>query len=54
MSMPAETPAEVMTSPSSTHLSPGRTSIDGSSLARCSSEPQWVVAGRSRSSPAAA
>ena len=47
MSMPAETPAEVTRSPSSTSRSSGRTSIVGSSSASRSSEAQWVVAGRS-------
>jgi len=46
MSMPADTPAEVTTSPSSTNRSSPRTSMVGSSSARCSSEPQCVVAGR--------
>ena len=54
MSIPAETPAAVMTSPSSTNRSSGRTSIVGSSSTRRSSVLQCVVAGRSRKRPAAA
>ena len=53
MSMPADTPAAVITSPSSTYRSSGRTSMLGSSSRSRSSEPQWVVAGRPLSSPAA-
>ena len=54
MSIPAETPAAVTTSPESTNRSSGRTSSVGSSSASRSSAPHHVVAGRSRSRPAAA
>jgi hypothetical protein len=54
MSIPAEMPAEVTTSPSSTNRSSVRTSIVGSSWASVSSELQCVVAGRCASRPAAA
>ena len=54
MSMPAETPADVTMSPSSTYRSSGRSSIVGSSSAKVVSAAQWVVAGRFASSPAAA
>ena len=54
MSIPAETPAAVTTSPLSTKRSSGRTSIVGSIWLSESSEPQWVVAGRSFSTPAVA
>lgn len=54
MSMPADTPADVMMSPSSTKRSLGRTSIEGSILASSARSPNQVVAGRPASSPAAA
>ncbi len=43
MSMPAETPEEVMMSPSSTYRSSGRTSMVGSIVFSVSNEAQWVV-----------
>jgi DNA-binding MarR family transcriptional regulator len=54
MSMPADTPAELTMSPSSTKRSSGRTSMVPSSSASSSRDPQWVVAGRPASKPAAA
>ncbi len=54
MSIPAEMPAEVTRSPSSTNRWSVRTSIVGSSSASFSSEAQCVVAGRCASKPAAA
>ena len=44
MSIPAETPAAVITWPLSTKRSSGRTSISLPSVGRSSSEPQCVVA----------
>ena len=54
MSMPALTPEAVITSPSSTQRSSALTSMEGSASANRPSAFQYVVAGRSRSSPALA
>src|SRR5437763_616302 len=54
MSIPAETPAAVITAPVSTKRSSGRTSISRPSVGSSSSDCQWVVAGLPSSSPAAA
>ena len=54
MSIPADTPAAVITSPLSTKRSSGRTSISRPSVGSTSSEPQCVVAGRPSSRPASA
>ncbi len=52
-SIPAETPEEVMTSPSSTKRSSPSTRIEASVAASGSRSLQWDVAGRPASSPAA-
>ena len=51
MSIPAETPAAVITLPLSTKRSSGRTSISGPSVGSSSSDSQCVVAGLPSSSP---
>jgi hypothetical protein len=54
MSIPAETPAAVITFPLSTKRSSGRTSISRPNVGSSSSDCQCVVAGLPSSSPAAA
>src|SRR5256884_485346 len=52
--MPAATPAEVRMSPSSTNSTSGSSFTRGYRARKASACAQWVVAGRSSSSPAAA